>query len=219
MTTNGQFSEKLREEISGSWIDSISISLHSINPEDLKKVMSRTQNTTWANEQIQRSQKNILWLNRDWIRTKINTVISDNADIPRVQDIFWWAAKNNVEMRILGNLDQKGTAESAIKLFISIMGWLKIHETTIQWTSDSKTSYLVENVGSFIVKRINGVFLDWVCQKCSHFKKSTCEEWFYNIRLQKNKWEWMVILCIQNQNEETVLSLEDFISSYGSPET
>lgn len=218
MTTNGQFSEKLRTEIIGSWIDSISVSLHSTHPEDLRKVMSKSKDAAWAEEQIQRSKDNILWLNRMWVRTKINTVISDAHDIPRVQDVFWWAARNNIEMRLLDNLSNKESAGSAIKLFISMMGWNKIDENRVLWTSSTRTSYLVKDVGTFVVKSIDSVFLDWVCQKCSHFGKSTCEEWFYNIRLQKNKWEWMVILCIQNQNEETVLSLEDFISSYGSQE-
>lgn len=49
---------------------------------------------------------------------RINAVLSNEADIKRIIEVFRFAAVNQVEMRLLDNLDRKEEAARAIKKLI-----------------------------------------------------------------------------------------------------
>ncbi|EKD44571.1 MAG: hypothetical protein ACD_71C00097G0007 [uncultured bacterium (gcode 4)] len=216
MTSNGQFSEETRNVIVNSWIDAVNFSVQSMNPIDLQSVMKRNVSETWANEQIERWKENIIALYSRGIKVRINSVLWTLEDLPRIQKIINWAIENNVEMRVLDDLNQKENAKKAIEeLILRVWGKLKEIINT-SGTSSKRLIYELPNQGLFTIKQIAEVYLSGICEECPHFEWNSCQEGFYSIRMQKNKkdGEYSIILCIQNQNSETIIPFDDFLQSY-----
>lgn len=214
VTTNGQFWTKIREGIAASGVDAVNFSLHTLVPEELMDIMSRKVSKVWAQEQIDRSQENIRFLIDAGVSVRINSVLSEEADIERIMHVFRFAVESWAEMRVLDNLNEKEASANGIQRLIELYSWELLCIKREPGTSSSRGTYLFPGIGKMIIKKIEKMFLDGVCQSCPHFNKDSCKEGFYNIRMQKRWNEWVVILCIQNKNEATVLSLKDFLAKY-----
>lgn len=215
MTTNWQFNEEVRNTLVNTWIDGVNFSFQSLEPAELQSVMSKNMWYDWASEQIERSKENILALYSEWIKVRINSVISNTQDILRIKWIIDWAIKNNIEMRVLDDLWNKASAKQAISTLISDTS-AQLKEIITTGTSSKRWVYSIPKLWDFIVKEIDETYLSWVCETCPHYETGTCQEWFYSIRMQKNRNnnDYSIVLCIQNKNEETILSFDNFLQFY-----
>lgn len=216
LTTNGQFSDEVRTWLVKHWIDSVNFSLQSVDPEVLIAMMKKWKTVAWARWQIDQSKKNIVELLGAWVKVRVNCVISDEEDYNKVQWVLDWCLLNGVETRILGDLLNKIEAGNAISNLVKRYGAKILKEVKTPWTSDARTHYTDQNGKEFIVKHIDPVYLPDLCEWCTHFWSNTCNEWFYNIRMQKDRktWKFIVVLCIQNINQESVMDLDTFLSHY-----
>lgn len=215
LTSNGQFSPKIRDDIVGAGIDAMTVSLHSVVPEDLVRMMRKPVDTEWAKRQIETSKTNIITLNQNWVKVRINSVISWPEDVERVLEVFRFATEQGVEMRLLDDLTRKEQAWKAIEWMIKEHRAEHIRTEREPGTSSSRSLYNFPKIWPLVIKRIEKIFLREVCEQCDHFGKDSCQEGFYNVRLQKKAWEWMVLLCIQNKNGDTVMPLPEFLRKYG----
>lgn len=218
MTSNGQFSEDIRKLIVKSWLDSINFSIQSLDPIDLQSVMKKNVSEQWAIKQIEREKANIISLYSEGVKVRVNSVIGSSQDIPRIQNIIYWAIENNIEMRVLDDLNQKENAKNAINELIDIT-WSKLKDViSTNGSSSKRLIYEIPEKWLFTVKQIAEIYLSGICDECPHFESNTCQEWFYSIRMQKNKRDnsYSIILCIQNKNSETVIPFETFLQSYNS---
>lgn len=216
MTTNGQFNEETRDILTCSWISGVNFSIQSIDPSDLRWVMDRNVSEEWAQDQIEREMENIIALQKNGINVRVNSVLWELEDIPRIQKIINWTSEHKVEMRVLGDLHQKENAQKAIGELI-LQTWSKLKEIIQSpWSSNQRLIYELPNKELMTIKQIAKVYLPWICQECPHFSSGTCQEGFYSIRMQKNRKDknFTMVLCIQNQNTETVLSFDDFLQAY-----
>lgn len=84
MTTNGQFNETTRTNLVDSGIEAVNFSLQSVDPNILIAMMKKSKTVEWGEEQIQCAKDNIIHMQMDGVKTRINCVISSRADISRV---------------------------------------------------------------------------------------------------------------------------------------
>ena len=199
LTTNWQFSSKYAKMLWESWLSSINFSIQSLNPIILNNIMKVRKNILWAEKQIDNIKNNILFIQKMWIKTKINCVISWIKDINRVQEVLEWGFDNNIETRILDDLNNKKEAELAINKLISLNKSKCVKIIKDPWSSWTKFVYEDYNKNSFIVKKILPVFLKEICYNCDKMLRNNCKEWFYTIRMQKSKLlnTFIIILCTQ----------------------
>lgn len=216
LTTNWQFSDEVRDWLVRHWIDSVNFSLQSIDPGLLIGMMKKWKSLEWARWQIDQSKKNIVELLNAWVKVRVNCVISDSWNSEKVQWVLDWCLFTWVETRILGDLLNKQASKSAISELVEVYGAKVSKEVQTPWTSDARTYYTDKNWKEFIVKHIDPVYLPDLCEWCPHFWNDTCNEWFYNIRMQRDRktWKFIVVLCIQNINQESVMDLDTFLSHY-----
>lgn len=71
----------------------MSVSLHSVNSQDLIPMMKKKVDADWAQKQINRSKENIVELIKAGIKVRVNSVISDREDIKRIMNVFRFTAQ------------------------------------------------------------------------------------------------------------------------------
>lgn len=213
MTTNGQFNEKIKADLIESKIDAINVSVQSINPYDLLKIMTQHHTIEWAEAQIHRMQRNIIDLIQNNIKLRANVVLSSEDELHKVTDIMTWTQAHNIELRVLDNILSKQTSYLAIQKLLKQTHAKFIEKINISWTSSSRSVFELPNGYNFIVKHIEPIYLSQICHSCDNFKNNTCNEGFYTIRLQFDfqQKEYIIMLCMQNHNTDTILSVNDFL--------
>ncbi len=217
MTTNWQFSENVRDALVDSGIDAVNFSLQSLDPDLLIQMMTKTKDVEWAKWQIDSAKSNIRNLHSQGIKVRVNAVLWWIKDLERVKGVMNWAIPTWIEMRVLDDLLNKEASARAIETLIWSYNAKLSRTIFTPWTSSSRKIYEMQDWNwEFTVKHIEQVYLPDLCEWCAHFWSNTCNEWFYNIRMQKDRktWKFIVVLCIQNINQESVVDSETFLSHY-----
>lgn len=238
-TTNGQFSEDELRRLIESGIRSFNFSVHSLDPDKFlrfqlgrgvwwkgkqkeevlsestnKKYNEPVQNREWAIEQISQQLTMIQKAKELGIDIKINTVISAEEDIDNAKEIFDWSKKHNIPLRLLNDLGNGLESINAIRSFIDSTSAKEVLRKVEKGTSASSTIYRTDDDYEFAFKQIRDFKLESMCGNCPRNANKTCEEQFYGIRLQQEKDEnFYVVLCIQENNEKTKMTVEDFLHS------
>jgi cyclic pyranopterin phosphate synthase len=239
ITTNGQFDEDSLDELILAGLDSFNFSVNSLNPEkflqfqtgrskkwidenkvsgdelpasNLKQV--RMEKLDWAKDQIDQQIKMILYAREKGADIKINTVISNQDDIENANEIFEWSRKYNIPLRLLNDLGTGDKSIEAIKKFIQLTGAREVLRKITCGSSSCSTVYSTEDGYEFAFKQIRDFRLETVCKNCSRINNGSCEEQFYGIRLQEGiDGRFYVLLCVQESNPQTHMSVDDFIKS------
>ncbi len=239
MTTNGQFDEEAMDELILAGLESFNFSVHSLKPEkflqfqtgrskkwieedkvsgselpasNIKQV--KMEGIDWAQNQIDQQLKVILYAREKGVDIKINTVISDQDDIENAKEIFDWSKEHGIPLRLLNDLGTGDRSINAIRNFIQLIKAVEILRKITHGSSSCSTIYSTEDGYEFAFKQIRDFKLESVCQNCSRNSKGTCEEQFYGVRIQEGKdGKFYVILCIQESNSQTQMTVEEFLES------
>lgn len=238
-TTNGQFSEESLEKLVEAGIKSFNFSIHSLDPlyflksqkgrgvwwqekqnSELSKlppaVFSQKEitNLEWAENQIERELAMILKAKELGVDVKMNTVVSNKKGIENTEGIFQWARKHQIPIRLLNDLSAGQESIDAIYEFIKKVGAKEVMRKITRGSASCSTVYKTEDGYEFAFKQIRDFKLESMCRSCPRDKNGTCEEQFYGIRLQQGKnGKYYVILCIQESNKQTQMTLEEFVQS------
>lgn len=238
-TTNGQFSEESLKKLIEAGIKSFNFSVHSLGPHYFLKsqkgrgiwwqekqngeiselpsaVFSQKEiiNLEWAENQIERELAMILKAKKLGVDVKMNTVISNKKGIENTEAIFQWAKKHQIPIRLLNDLSAGQESIDAIYEFIKKVGAKEVMRKITRGSSSCSIVYKTEDDYEFAFKQIRDFKLESMCRNCPRDKNQTCEEQFYGIRLQQGKnGKYYVILCIQESNKQTQMTLEEFIQS------
>jgi cyclic pyranopterin phosphate synthase len=239
MTTNGQFTENDLDKLVLAGLESFNFSVHSLDPErflsfqtgrsknwiDEDKVSGselpaskikqvKMNRLDWAKDQIERQLSMILYAKEKGVDIKINTVISDRDGIKNARDIFNWSKEHNIPLRLLNDLGTGDRSIEAIRDFIESTGATEILRRITNGSSSCSTIYVTGDGYEFAFKQIRDFRLETVCRNCQRIVNKTCEEQFYGIRIQEGAdGKFYVILCIQESNPQTQMTVEDFIRS------
>lgn len=184
--------------------------------EQLPKNISTVESSLleWAENQIERELAMILKAKELGVDVKMNIVISNKKGIENTEAIFKWAKKHQIPIRLLNDLSAGQESIDAIYEFIKKVGAKEVMRKITRGSSSCSTVYKTEDGYEFAFKQIRDFKLESMCRNCPRDKNQTCEEQFYGIRLQQGKnGKYYVILCIQESNKQTQMTLEEFIQS------
>lgn len=233
-TTNGQFEADNLKNLINAGLKSINFSMHSINPSRFLKLQQgrgiwwskkssvkninilnkKIENLIWAKKQIKKQKENILLAKKKGANVKINTVVSGEGDFCNIKEIFEWAKKNKVSIRLLNDLGNGLESAKAITKFVNQIGAREISRKITYGSSSYSVIYKTSDGYEFGVKKIKENKLESMCRECPRAKNNTCEEQFYDIRLQKNNnGKYYIILCIQESNKRTRMTVNNFLKS------
>lgn len=187
-----------------------------IIPDSSFKVVSQLEaaRLDWAAQAIRRELDNILAAQACEIAVKINTVLSTGTDIFNAQEIIAWAREHKVGVRLLNDLSNPWQSELAILQLLEDMGAEHVERVVSPVSSSYSDRYRAPDGYEITFKRIRRLTLDQTaCRLCPRKHNGTCEEGFYGIRLQMHHDTLYVVLCIQEINAETTMTVREFITS------
>ncbi len=238
-TTNGQFSPERLRSLIDAGLKSFNFSMHSLDPERFLRFqlgrgvwwrekakksgkalpaseLKRTKMTKlkWAQNQIENQKAMIREARESGVEVKMNTVISNADDIENAAEIFEWAKKEGIPLRLLNDLGNGLESINAIRVFLDTIDAQEVLRKVSIGLSACSTVYRTPDGYEFAFKQIRDMKLESMCRSCPRGEDGTCEEQFYGVRLQKGKnGKYYVVLCIQESQEETQMPLEDFLES------
>jgi molybdenum cofactor biosynthesis enzyme MoaA len=211
LTTNGQFRTEELSKLKKAGLDSINLSLHTLNPYVFLNIQdvpfSIKDGAEWARGCIERTIQNALTANK-LLETKINCVISANAIGPR--EVLEFCIQNNIKLRFLNDLTLGDVATDKIReILFEKKAELIGHEITLL-SSSHRLDYRIGNY-QFGVKCIRPFFLKSLCDGCEFKGTTKCLEGFYGIRLENKPIR--VRLCLNKSESPYVQSLSEFLKS------
>ncbi len=239
MTTNGQFDAGKLTDLVASGVQSFNFSILSLDPERFL-ALQQGRGTTWrdgghiSGNALPEAQHHVFaHFNRDWaqrqidqqlamalaarklnVSVKVNTVVSSYSDISNAWDVYVWAKQNSIALRLMNDLANGQESIDAIERFIGAIGGREISRHAERGTSTCKTAYQDKDGYEFAFKQIRNQKLKVMCAECPRMNNGTCTESFYGIRLQQDPSGTIyVILCIQESNTSTQMTVPEFLSS------
>lgn len=211
MTTNGQARPEMIHQLAKAGIQGMTFSVVSFDPEEFLKTQ-HIKSIPWANAMIRREQQNILLAKELGIDVKINTVVLNKSDHPRVDSIKEFAQTYGIKLILLNSLGDGEEAQNAVFDYADING-RSLGAT--EFTNNGKGSrhYILENGTYMDAKYVRPYHPEVVCGSCEHKGKDSCVEKFYGLRMEFRDGQPYIRLCIQQTNEKTVMPLMSFIES------
>ncbi len=215
LTTNGDCSESILHSVYGAGLDSINFSLHAITSEDFYFVQGERRPHEWCDRMMERKFNNIKLSMQLGLKTRINTVFINKEITARV---LAYALENKIPLRLMRDLNNVAESEQRIQEIFKEKLLIPIVEETAEGDSGgSGTKYGYQNVmekeqPDVKVKRFGDIYLKTLCGDCPLRGTERCRERFYGIRFEKNvnTQEHQIRLCIDQNNENTVIPLENF---------
>lgn len=208
-TTNGQFDSNTLAGLVKSGLRSYNFSVLSLEAADLAGVQLN-MSIAQAEKCILRQKRMIRKAVEFGSAVKINTVVSSIKNIPSAMGVYNFAKKNGIHVRFLNELEAGRTAIDAINMMVvDKLKAEKIREKHVIGTSSTTDYYRDRDGFEFGVKGIREHKLKTLCKGC----RERCYEQFYGIRLEQNKGQFFVRLCIHRNDEKSFMSLDRFLNS------
>ena len=208
MTSNGQFENRLLDNLKESGLKSINISVHTLDHVRLGNIMSPKKDAHWGEKALNRQLSNLIYAREIGLRSKINTVVQSDSDM---SNLISFCKGSNIELRILDDLNP---GSLSIPKIIETLTAMNAVVTGMNLTDKSSGfSYNIESADGFKfkVKAIRKNVLKSLCNDC--IMRDTCTEWFYGIRLEQIKDTLLVRLCLHRQDYPAKQNIYDFFRS------
>ncbi|MFZ6015475.1 MAG: radical SAM protein [Patescibacteria group bacterium] len=224
-TSNGQFSEEELERLFAAGLRSFNFSVHSVDPQEFLSTQEgrgvsrkggkrRLPTLSWAHAQVEQELKSVLRAKEIGAAVKINTVVSTAEDAGRVSKIIEWAREHQIPLRLLNDLGNGMESILAIRKILKDMGAVEVLRKANPGSSSCSTIYRLPNGYEIGFKQIRDLKLASMCSQCPRATDGTCEEQFYGIRLERRPdRKYQVRLCLQEENEQTTMDVEEFLHS------
>lgn len=212
ITSHGLFSEEKFERLSyfleRGDVTYINFSLHTLNPEQHLVINNQDVNefnSKDAGKALQQITGNIERLAKVGM-VNINCVVSN--EIQSLHQVFEFARKNRIVLRLVPDWTALDAAHSTIREFLQVKRAEFSTFVVVYPTSNYSVRYRVNDM-PLDVKLIRSVEFDSMCTGCSFIKN--CVEFFGNVRLEGNPLH--VRLCIHRQGEPYTMPVQKFLDS------
>lgn len=215
--TSAGCNEKTLREVTGNGLRDLNFSLNAVTGPMLHSTqIHRTEE--WAERMVAQQLGAILLAAELGATVQVNTVLANTGDIRRVRQVFDWARRKNIRIRIMNELSSGDTADRAIEQFLRQIDAVKIRTVYTTASSAVSTYYQVADKYTFVVKGIRDNYLDQsMCSLCMLRHSRQCSEHFYGIRLEKRvngtARGLYVRLCIHRMDSDTLLPIDVFLRS------
>ena len=208
-TSNGQFGECKLLDLMNSGLSYYNFSVLSLDPEEFLK-SQRTRDLSWAHRNIEHQEKIIKKAIALGASVKINTVLSSKADIKRAVEVYKFAKTNNVLIRFLNDLSGGHRSVDAIEeMAVRVLQARRSGRKAVSGSS-SVTTYFKDGDGfEFGVKGIRAYKLSSLCMGC----RLKCTEHFYGVRMEQKNGRFFIRLCLNRNDEKSLMPLERFLVS------
>lgn len=211
MTSMGT-SMNIFKKIVKTGIDSINFSLHAINDVDMIKTQIDRSNS-WIAKNHQKLLDVIKFTKESGVLVKINTVIADEDDYCRVLKVVKWAAVQNINVRILNEVNRNTYSINAIRKFFNTLNAVEIGRKYVKGSSTGTISYFIPKIGEIDFKVLVPNYLPTMCNNCIMKKQNLCGEYFYGIRIENLSGNYYARLCIHKTESNTYFPLTKFKST------
>lgn len=208
MTTNGQFEGDYVPKLYDAGLDGINFSIHTLNPIKLASIQKPRKSIIWGIEALKSQLTNLLKARDIGLNAKLNTVIQNDTS---VLDIINFCKDENIQLRILDDLNPDSL--SINKIIDTLKGLGAVIKKINFYNGSSSYSYDVIALDGFEfkIKAIRKYTLKTLCDDC--FVRDVCKEWYYGIRIEQQKENTLVRLCLERQDYPAVQSLKQFQTS------
>jgi cyclic pyranopterin phosphate synthase len=205
-------------KLAANGLQGINFSVNALNPRSLHSTqLGRT--LAWSKHQLRQQTRAIAFSKKLGLAVKINSVLAKAEDIPRVRGVLRWAESEDIPLRVMNELSSREVSYEAIEQFLKDVDAAKLYTKYVVASSCVSTYYSLPSSFQFAIKWIRENYLTQsMCSGCSFKRTGMCLERFYGIRLEKRKvqgeWELYVRLCIHRTDEDTLLSVDEFLQSW-----
>lgn len=208
ITTNGQFTNNLRDHLIQSGCSGFSFSLPTLNMAEFIKFHKREFSSEKARSNISRSIDNMSFVKTAGMKTDINMVFSDK--INTMSSLLDFAFSRGMNVSLLNVLGDSKNSSARIIDMISCYDLEPVVYRSYQGTSRARYVFRNKKSDTLIsLKVLEPVFLSSMCDGCP--LKNSCDEKFYGIRIEQGKDGLLVRTCV---HKNVLTPIEDFPDSY-----
>ncbi len=146
---------------------------------------------------------------------KANTVVSGMADVNRVLGILKYAKSQGITVRLLNALGP-GVYEDSMRAISEILKQTESVPTDIKIVKGSSSfgiNFVDRDGYKFGIKLITDSYLHTMCDECDIKDTEECTEKYYGVRIESIGGEYFIRLCIDKENEDTLIPVNKFLTS------
>lgn len=179
ITTNGYFPFHKKQEIIKR-MEYINFSIHSFQEKYISRLIGKQKDVNTIISVIQQNVKDCQKI----LPVRINTVVSDDRDAQRLEEIFEFCKQLNIELKLMPEWSVRKKAFPIILDILKQKGF-ELYETIYLQPGSNVRERYKNTYGQIVeVKNIEFYFPDFLCQGCT--KKQNCQEGFSFLRIGGN---------------------------------
>lgn len=220
MTTNGEVSERLLEQILNAGVSGVNFSVHALSPDryvDLDLIAQRiraekgeTAAFDYAKRRIELKLRNIqmavTYSRTHNLKVATNTVVDDAKTAREVVDL---SHSLGIIPRLQRNLNRKKNSGEQIVTLLNLLGVSPSRMDVAVGDSSGFGYYFDTSGGGLKVKDFGPVYIEPMCGGCTLKGAESCRERFYGVRLLGGG---QVQTCIDWAHDGvTRFKIEDFL--------
>jgi len=210
MTTNGQAKTIRYKECVDAGLSELNISVHTLNPMHLGKMMYPSKDMVWGSKAIQ-SQIRLVKDLTGLIKIKINTCVDANEE--GALAVSELAMEYGLKWRAMNVLENPEASYKALGRMCEKLRAVPVEAVIIEGSSSCSVQMHCANGFDFKVKLIRQNYLQHMCNDCPVDKSALCYEFFYGPRLEMYDGKFLVRSCIHRNGMPFVLSVNEFFKS------
>ncbi len=209
MTTNGQAKHSRYFEFINAGLDELNISIHTLDPDELGKIMSPPKGILWGKKAVEKQVKLLDALDGK-IPIKINTCVGETensaialAEFVRHRSISW---------RLMNVLEIPELSYASLSRACQILEAQPIQASIINGSSSCSIDMLCKDGFTFKLKLIQSHFLESMCSGCELKTYGGCYEFAYGPRLEVEGGMLMVRNCVHRNGPPFSLPVHSYFS-------
>lgn len=212
MTTNGQGNLKTYEALLSAGLQSVNVSMHTLDPGRLGQLMHPARTTDWGLRTLSKQLETVRWLLQ---RTsfKINTVVS--RDIEDTLRVWRYCSDHNIPWRLMNAIGEGPESYDNLERFLNEVGGTIKRATHVTGSSSYQLTVEDRNGQEFRLKLLRPFYLNSMCQDCELRRQNECEEFAYGPRLEVSQDGTLQVRVCVHQNQSPYVQPAD--QFFGSP--
>ena len=205
LTTNGQFDYKLLTVLRDAGLDSLNFSVHTVRPSAWSQIQKNVDKQIAAFK-ISHTLVNIEEAVKLGFLVKINTVVGDDPEL--AIEVVNALSQTGVHIRLLDVLGSR-ISKMNIQKVLNHFRAKKTMKTRNPYSSKACTYYRLFNGETIVTKILRLYRLPLLCEGC----QLKCLEGFYGLRIESDGDDIYVRLCLQRNDSQARMKLEQFVCS------
>lgn len=207
MTTNGQAELERYKECIRAGLEEVNISMHTLDGEELAKIMSPQKDVEWGRRAINRQRSTIASL-KDVISVKINTCVGED-EYPAFS-VASFASNEGIGWRPMNVLERSTESYAALRRLCDKMKARPVSALIVKGSSSFRIAMETPEGFKFKVKLIRPFRFPSMCSNCSLDAQGQCYEYAYGPRIEVDGRGIVVRNCVHRICEPCVLPVKKF---------